>query len=171
MSSSFLPRIPAQVLKEKMASDDPVELFETLVEPIHEELYRRQDFTFIDQLSVGQQLLVSYDYVRMQVMQGGFIQLIQNGYIGILLPMPAWLQDIGADDMAKVIDDVLKVYVLNRSLLDKETTVEEFAKLYEELGEFAILDEQFARLNEPTLNLIAEDAKNNLADFAVSVNS
>ncbi|HYD20472.1 MAG TPA: hypothetical protein VEB40_03270, partial [Flavipsychrobacter sp.] len=66
---------------------------------------------------------------------------------------------------------VLKVYVLNRSLLDKETTVEEFAKLYEELGEFAILDEQFACLNEPTLNLIAEDAKNNLADFAVSVNS
>ncbi|HYD21398.1 MAG TPA: DUF4375 domain-containing protein, partial [Flavipsychrobacter sp.] len=113
MSSSFLPHIPAQVLKEKMASNDPVELFETLVEPIHEELYRRQDFTFIDQLSVGQQLMVSYDYVRMQVMQGGFIQLIQNGYIGILLPMPAWLQDIGAGDMAKVIDDVLKVYVLN----------------------------------------------------------
>jgi len=50
--------------------------------------------------------------------------------------MPGWLEDIGIKEMAKVIDDVLKVYVLNRELLDKKTTVEEFAQLYNELGEF-----------------------------------
>jgi hypothetical protein len=162
--SDFLPLVTNDVLQGKLSAGTE-ELFEFLVEPIHEELYRRQDFTFIDQLSEGQQLLVSYDYVRLQVLQGGFIQLIQNGYIGILPPMPAWLQTIGAAEMAKLIDDVLKVYVLNRELLDKSTTVEEFARLYDELGEFAILDEQFSRLNEPTIQLMIDNARKNLVDY------
>ena len=166
MSSAFLPNIPADILNEKMSSGDPNDLFELLVEPIHQELYRLQDFTFIDQLSRGQQLLVSYDYVRMQVMQGGFIQLIQNGYIGILPPMPQWLQDIGAVEMAKVIDDVLKVYVLNRDLLDWQTTVEEFAQLYEELGEFEILDKQFADLDPGTVEKIIAHAKAHISEYA-----
>ena len=166
MASSFLPPIDKEILNEKIEANDALAVFELLVEPIHEELYRLQDFTFIDTLSEGQQLLVSYDYVRMQVMQGGFIQLIQNGYIGLLPSMPQWLYNIKADEMAKVIDDVLKVYVLNRELLDKETSVEEFAKLYDELQEFQILDEQFAQLNEPTLQLMMEYAKQNMSEFA-----
>jgi hypothetical protein len=165
MGSNFLPAVSADVLKEKIEGQDAEAFFEFLVEPLHEELYKKQDFTFVDELSQGQQLLLSYDYVRMQVLQGGFIQLIQNGYIGLLPSMPGWLADIGIKEMAKVIDDVLKVYVLNRELLDKQTTVEEFAQLYNELGEFEILDDQFTQLNDHTIKRMLDNAKANISEF------
>ncbi|MBL7719906.1 MAG: DUF4375 domain-containing protein [Flavipsychrobacter sp.] len=164
MSSSFLPPVTQDELEEKLSAGDEA-LLEFLAEPIHAELYARQDFTFVDQLSEGQQLLISYDYVRMQVLQGGFIQFIQNGYIGILPPMPEWLNKAGATATAQTIDDALKVYVLNRELLDKPTTTEEFAKLYDELKEFELLDEQFSRQNDETVKAIAHYARTHISDF------
>ncbi len=167
MAGKFKPEITAAELKEKQQAGKEHEYYELLVEPLHEELYRRKDFSFLDELTEGQQLLLSYDYIRMQVMQGGFIQLIQNGYVGLLPPMPNWLFAINANDMAKLIDDVLKVYVLNHEMLEKETTVEEFAALYEELKEFEILDERFAQLNEATMNKILAFATKHITEFAI----
>jgi len=167
MTSKYLPEIPLTVLEEKKSSKDYQGLFELFTEPLHEELYRRQTFDFLDDLSDGQQLFISYDYVRTQVMQGGFIQFIQNGYIGLLPSMPEWLYKVGADDMAKIIDDVLKVYVLNRELMDKKTTLEEFASLYDELKEFEIIDERFFQLNIPTIGIMVQHALLHLADFII----
>lgn len=126
--------------------------------PIHEELYKQQDFAFIETLSPGQELLLRYDYVRMQVVQGGFIQLLQNGYVGLLPPLPEMLTQVGAPEMAKVIDDVLRVFSLNNEALSKETTVEEFARLYDEFKEFEALDAAFERLNAPTEIILVDYA-------------
>jgi len=45
--------------------------------------------------------------------------------------------------MAQVLDDVLKVYVLNRAHLEGEKTVDEFARLYDQFPEFTQLDSRF----------------------------
>lgn len=132
------------------------EALEELAEPLHEDLYARQDFGILDTWPWEEQLVLSLDYVKNQVRQGGFIQFIQNGYISLLLPMPAWLQRIGADGMAQLLDDVLKVYVLNMETLDRETTVEEFAQLYEEFREFEAIDERFnAHFNDTVARILA----------------
>lgn len=165
MPTKFPVSIPLSKLKELQAAGDIGGIYDILAQPLHEELYRRQTFDFMDELSDIQQLLISYDYVRTQVMQGGFIQLIQNGYIGLLPAMPEWLYKIGAPEMAKDIDDVLKVYVLNRQLLDQKTTVEEFAKLYSELTEFEEIDERFRRLDVETMEQIAGYAVEHPEEF------
>lgn len=156
--SEYLPVLSKEQLTTAIQSAQYAALYDMLVTPLHEELYRRNDFNFLDILSTGQQLLLSYDYVRNQVLQGGFIQLIQNGYIGLLPDMPAWLQYIGDSSMASLLDDVLKVYVLNHELLDKKTTPEEFVKLYEELKEFEIIDARFLELDTHTERLIIQFA-------------
>ena len=168
MNSNFLPRLDRDVIKQAHESGKYDELYEILVEPLHEELYRRQDFTFIDELSPGQQLIVAYDYLRTQVLQGGFIQFIQNGYVGLLPSIIEQLYMIGANEMAVVLDDVLKVYVLNRELLNKPTTVEEFAKLYEEFKEFEIIDERYHKLNLPTEKLMLDYAASHLDEFTAN---
>lgn len=150
MRSQFLPKIDPATLRQLKEANDTGALYEALVLPLHEELYKRQDFSFIETLSPGQELMIRYDYVRMQVLQGGFIQLIQNGYIGLLPAMPELLKQVGAPEMADLLDDVLKVYTLNVADLSKETTVEEFARLYQEFTEFIELDERFARFNQTT---------------------
>jgi hypothetical protein len=119
----------------------------------------------MDDLSEGQQLMLSYDYVQMQVLQGGFIQLIQNGYIGLLPSMPQWLSVIGCDEMAKVIDDVRKVYVLNREALDRKTSVEEFAQLYAEFSEFEGLDEAFHSQHPKTIDMLLKYAVTHHSEF------
>lgn len=165
MNSSFLPEVDLKELKKLQEKDDIVGIFQMLVMPLHEELYKRQDFAFLDELSPGQELMLRYDYVRMQVMQGGFIQFIQNGYISLLPAMPALLEQISAAEMAKIIDDVLKVYTLNYKELSKETTVEEFAKLYDEFREFEQLDADFERLNYSTEEKIVTYALKYLDEF------
>ncbi len=158
MQSKFLPAINGELLSRAYASGDTNLLYDMLAQPLHEELYRRGTFDFLDDLSDGQQLLLAYDYVRTQVGQGGFIQFIENGYIGLLPAMIEQLKALGTDDMARVLDDVLKVFVLNNELLNQPTTVQEFAQLYDELKEFEIIDERFHSLNVPTVNIMLEHA-------------
>ena len=169
MNSNFLPTVSTDALKEAYASGNYNELFDLLTQPLHEELYRRKTFDFLDDLSEGQQLLLTYDYVRMQVGQGGFIQFIENGYIGLLPAMVGQLIKIGAPQMAKVLDDVLKVFVLNKELLSNPKTVQEFAQLYYELKEFEIIDERFAQLNEPTLKLMIDYAMAHPEEFVTAL--
>ena len=166
MNSNFLPQINKEEIIQAHKSGNYDEVYEKLVEPLHEELYRRQDFEFIDELSKGQQLILAYDYLRTQAMQGGFIQFIQNGYVGLMPSMIEQLYMIGADDMAIVLDDVLKVFVLNINQLGKTTTVEEFAKLYDEFKEFEILDERYIRHNLATEKMMLDYAVSHLEDFA-----
>jgi hypothetical protein len=158
MRSQFLPKIDVATLQQLKEANDTGALYETLVLPLHEELYKRQDFSFIETLSPGQELMIRYDYVRMQVLQGGFIQLIQNGYIGLLPAMPDMLKQVSAPDMAALLDDVLKVYTLNVADLSRETSVEEFARLYQEFTEFIELDDRFTRLNAQTEQHIVDYA-------------
>lgn len=165
MASMFLPNIAHTALSAAQASDDLFQYFDLLTQPLHEELYKRKTFDFLDELSEGQQLFISYDYVQHQVMQGGFIQLIQNNYIGLLPDMPQWLTNVGAPQMAQLIDDVLKVYVLNKAIFDKANTVEEFVKLYDEFKEFEILDEQFRTHNIETITVMLAYATQHIQDF------
>ena len=165
MKSKYLPEVSIEEIKKAVAANDDDDLYDLLAQPLHEELYRRQSFDFLDDLSIGQQLLLTGDYVRMQVGQGGFIQLIENGYIGLLPAMVEQLNSLGDSDMALVLDDVLKVYVLNREFLDKPNSVEEFAKLYDELKEFEIIDARFAVLLPATTKLLMQYAMSHLDEF------
>ena len=166
MVSNFLPLVDKEKINLAYKNLMYDEVYEMLVEPLHEELYKRQTFDFIDELSDGQQLLLAYDYLRTQVGQGGFIQFIQNGYIGLLPSMIEQLMKIGSKEMAVVLDDVLKVYVLNMEQLGRQTTVEEFAKLYEEFKEFEIIDQRYMELNLATEKNMLDYAIQHLNEFS-----
>ena len=109
-------------------------------------------------MSPTERLILSFDYVQMQVLAGGFIQLIQNGYVELLVPAIEGLQQLElAPGMISLLDDVLRVYVLNRDALDRDTSVEEFGRLYEEYKEFESLDDQFTALHPATVQAILEN--------------
>jgi hypothetical protein len=165
MNNNFLPFVSSvQIDAAKQTGDDYV-LYELLTTPLHEELYRRNTFDFVDELNAGQRLALTYDYVQMQVGQGGFIQLIQNGYVGLLPDIVLQLQAMGAADMAATIDSALQIYVLNNERLDAPTTVQEFAKLYDEYKEVTPLDEAFMQGNTATIHLIVQYAIAHLHEF------
>ncbi len=143
-----------KIAQERLDAGRPEDAFEVLVAPLHGELYSRQDFGWTDTLPEILRVALYFDYVRMQVLQGGFLQLIANHYISLLLPMPEWFLLHECPEMAQVIDDVLKVYVLNREHLEKETTVDEFARLYEQFPEFTQLDSRFEAAYPEALSVL-----------------
>lgn len=120
------------------------EAFEALAEPLHEKLYEAQSFDLLDRLSNTECLIISLDYVQQQVGQGGFIQLIQNGYVSLLVTVIEGCQGLDVlPELQALLDDALKVFVLNSSALSRQTTPKEFAGLYEEFREFEPLDAGF----------------------------
>jgi hypothetical protein len=165
MSSNFLPFVSNDSIKSALASGDNDQFYDILVQPLHEELYRRSTFDFLDDLSDGQQLLLTYDYLRTHVGQGGFIQFIHNGYVGLLPSMIEQLYLVGAEEMAKVLDDVLKVYVLNLDLLNKAKSVQEFAQLYDELKEFEVIEDRYNVVKLDTIKKMLEYAAGHLDEF------
>ncbi len=165
MTSNFLPFVSKDAIDTALASQDNDHLYDLLVQPLHEELYRRSTFDFLDDLSQGQQLLLTYDYLRTQVGQGGFIQFIHNGYVGLLPSMIEQLYLVGANDMAQVLDDVLKVYVLNLDLLNKAKSVQEFAQLYDELKEFEVIEERYNTFKLEAIKKMLAYAAGHLDEF------
>ena len=57
MQSLYLPEVKTADFEAAQLSEDKEVLWDLFLQPLHEELYRRQDFTFMDDLSDGQQRL------------------------------------------------------------------------------------------------------------------
>jgi hypothetical protein len=155
MVKEYLPEQSKTELLQMLDAGQVTEVFDALATPLHEALYKKQTFDFLDELPTVQQVILAFDYIQNQVGQGGFIQLIQNNYISLVLTVIEGLQEMKTgDDMIRVLDDVLKVYVLNQEALDREMSVEEFSKLYEEFKEFEAFDQEFLRIADAAKVLI-----------------
>lgn len=161
---AFLPEISGNAFLD--AKDNDEQLFELLATPLHEGLYHYGSFDFMDKLSDGQQMLLAFDYLRAQVGQGGFIQFLHNGYVGLLPELPRQLNMIGETEMAQLIDDVLKLFVDHHEVLLADISPQDFAKLYTSLPAFVPLDKSFEQYRQNTEHLLMEYARQNITQFA-----
>ncbi len=150
-------QIKKDEIRNLLAGNELEEAFTIATQPLHEALHEYQSFDMLEQLNVSERVALAFDYIQSQVAQGGFIQLIQNGYTTLLLTVIEGLQEMKLGDaMAMVLDDVLKVYVLNVEILSKEMSVEAFAKLYSEFTEFELLEERFNALRKEIMRIIID---------------
>lgn len=118
--------------------------WETLTQTLHEKLVNAQTFDILDELSLLPRMMLILDYLEPQLKQGGFIQLFQNGYAPLLLEGTEVLQALQlTPEIVRVFDDALKYFSLSMQVLSRETTVQEFAKLYEQFPEFQPLETVF----------------------------
>lgn len=147
MNPSYRFELDKKQIESLLLKGDTDAAFELLAEPLHIWLYKTKDFEKLSIRTPLEQVILGFDYIQSQVGQGGFIQLIQNGYISLLVTVIEGLQELGINtEMRQVLDDVLRVFVLNKELLERETSVEEFGKLYEEFKEFELLEARFEAL-------------------------
>jgi hypothetical protein len=86
----------------------------------------------MDKLTGYQHALLAYRYFREEVNQGGFVQLIQNGYGGYIFnnPTAKALKLFGASETAKIIYKAAEIYRARREELERETTEEEFMAMF-----------------------------------------
>ena len=115
-----------------------------------------------------QHTLLGYHFFREEVMEGGFVQLVQNGYGPYIFdnPFAKAMRMFGAKEFSKLIYEAKKIYDAHRADLEKERTEEEFMAMYEQYEVFDDLEEQYMEEEEQITAQIATYVDEHLDSFA-----
>lgn len=119
-------------------------------------------------LNGWQHTLLGYHFFREEIDEGGFVQLIQNGYgpYIFLNPFAKAMRLMGAKEFSKLIYEAKRIYDEHRQELERECTEDEFMALYEQYEEFDDLEERFMDMEEEVTETVARYVDEHLGDFA-----
>ena len=119
-------------------------------------------------LTGEQHTLLAYQIFRDEVMDGGFCQLIQNGYGGYIFanPFAKGMRLCGAEDFGKLVYRAKKIYDAHREDLERERTDDEFMAMYEQYEAFDELEEEFLEKEEGITAMVASYVDEHLELFA-----
>lgn len=125
----------------------------------------------MDKLNGHQHSLLAFHFFSTEIRDGGFVQLIQNGYGGYVFdnPFAKAMRLFGADELSKLIYKAKKIYDANRKELEQETTEEEFMAMYEKFEVFDEIEELYIEIEEDQTEKIAVFVDGNLHLFATVV--
>ena len=162
-----------KIAEEKLqeAASKGVDAFLTLVhDAILEAIGGEVNAETLPLLNGEQTTLLAYFILREEVMDGGFIQLIHNGYgpFIFLNPFAKAMRLWGAHDFSKLIYKGRKLFELHGDKLTADCSDEEFMALFEQYPDFDDLDDEFIEMEEEVTDTIAHYVDDNLERFISS---
>lgn len=119
-------------------------------------------------LTGEQHVLLGYQIFRDEVLEGGFVQLIQNGYGPYIFenPFAKAMRLFGLKDFSKLIYKARKIYDAHKEDLTRDVTDEEFMAMYERYEGFDPLEEIFMEEEENITATLAHYVDEHLELFA-----
>ena len=122
----------------------------------------------LSSLNSDQITLLAYFLLRDEVMDGGFVQLIHNGYGGFIFknPFAKAMKMCGLRDLSKMIYDVHTLYAKHHEDIEKECTDDEFMALFEQFPDFDEYDDDFVENEEKWTSEVAHYVDDNIDSFA-----
>ncbi|MCI1681492.1 MAG: DMP19 family protein [Bacteroides sp.] len=118
-------------------------------------------------LTSEQHSLLAYQIFRDEIMEGGFCQLIQNGYGGYIFanPFAKVMRLWGVGELSKLIYKAREIYDANKKDLERERTEDEFMAMYEQYEAFDDLEDTFLEKEEEFTALVADYVDEHLNVF------
>lgn len=118
-------------------------------------------------MSSKQITLIGYATLREEVMDGGFVQLIHNGYGPFFFhnPFDAAVRDWGLLELCRLMRRAKKQYLRHREVIEKEMTDEEFMALYETMQVFDDFDDDFVTNEEQWTDTVAHFVDEHLEEY------
>ena len=109
------------------------------------------------ELNSDQITLLAYDILHNEVMDGGFVQLIYNGYGSFLFrnPFAKAIKGWGIDELASLVKKAGKLYFKYKNEIERECTDDEFMAMFEQYPEFDDLDDLFVENEETWTGMVA----------------
>ncbi len=123
----------------------------------------------IGELNADQITLLAWDTLHTEVMDGGFIQLIHNGYGPFIFknPFAKALNKIwGMRELSKLVYNAHTLYAKYGAEIEKECTDDEFMALFERYPEFDDLDDLFVENEEEYTEQVARYVDEHIENFA-----
>ncbi|MFZ4581020.1 MAG: DMP19 family protein [Paludibacter sp.] len=127
----------------------------------------------MNKLNGSQHTLLAWHFFTTEMRDGGFVQLIQNGYGAYIFgnPFAKAMKQFGAVELGKLIYKAKEIYDHNKAELERETTEEEFNAMYVDFEVFDDLEEQYFEMEEQQTSLIAAYVDDHIADFGEIIKS
>ena len=126
----------------------------------------------MSQLNSDQITLLAWDMLHEEVMDGGFVQLIHNGYGPFIFknPFAKAVKQWGLRALSKLIYDAHTLYNKYGATIERDCSDEEFMALFEQYPEFDDMDDVFVEEEEEWTSQIAHYIDANLERFARVLN-
>lgn len=120
------------------------------------------------QLNADQVTLLAYITLRDEMMDGGMVQLIHNGYGPFIFqnPFARVMKVWGVNDLGKLIYNANKLYRQHHEAIERDCSEDEFMALFEKFPCFDDIDDSFVENEERFTAQIAEYIDNNIEKFA-----
>ena len=122
----------------------------------------------LTELTADQVTLLAWDILHEEVMDGGFVQLIHNGYGPFIFknPLAKALKLWGLRNLSKLIYDAHTLWLKHREEIERDCTDDEFMALFERFPEFDDLDDTFVENEEEWTEAIAHYVDEHIENFA-----
>lgn len=121
------------------------------------------------ELNADQMTLLCWDTLHREVMDGGFVQLIHNGYGPFIFKNPfakALNKMWNMRELSKRLYEVHTLWLENQKELEKDCTDEEFMALFERFPQFDNYDDWFVENEEELTEQVARYVDANIEKFA-----
>lgn len=119
------------------------------------------------ELSADQLTLLAWDALREEVMDGGYIELIYDGYGAFIFrnPVAKVFRNWGIETLATHLKHAQKPYEKYHKEIEQERSDDEFMALYEQMPEFDDFDDEFVEKEVEWTARIAVYVDDHLNDF------
>ena len=147
------------------------EFLQEIVDKTYESIGGELTAQSMAQLSAEQITLLAYFILRDEVMDGGFVQLIHNGYGPFFFrnPFAKAVKEMGMSDLARLMNKARKLYSSFHEELEKECTDDEFMALFEQFPQFDNLDDEFVENEEEWTAQLAHYVETHIDKFSTKV--
>ena len=151
----------------KAANEGMDEFINLVTDALLESVGGSLDATTMQQLNADQLTVIAYIWMKNEVMDGGFVQLIHNGFGGFIFenPFARIIKSWGLKELGRLIYDVKKLYREHGVSIQANCTDEEFMELFEKYPAFDDYDDTFVENEEEWTSGMAYYIDEHLQDF------
>lgn len=153
---------------QKAAEAGMDEFVQAFIDAIKEAIGGELTAETMAELNSEQITLLAWDILHEEMMDGGMIQLIHNGYGAFIFlnPTNKAFRNWGMQDLFKLLSNAHRLYSKYHEEIEGDMTDEEFMELYEKYPEFDDADDEFVENEEIWTSMIAHHIDKNIVDFA-----
>lgn len=151
----------------RMAAEEGADAFLALVIKATKEAAGNLTTESMAELTTDQLTLLAWDALHEEVMDGGYVQLIYNGWGAFIFrnPLARMFRDWGIPSLCTHLKHAQKPYEQYHKEIEQERTEEEFMALFEQMPEFDDFDDEFIEKEEEWTRGIASYVDDHLLDF------
>lgn len=169
-NETFLPKISGKNLTK--ITDDWDFLF-AILDLYYDEMEKNGEKSVFSRVNDHQAILLIFNDLYGQVTNGGFIQLIYNGY-GFSVFESEFINLLESIGIVKIQNILERAKIFYKKYREKFENVncenwDDFAELYKKCPEFEKLDEEFYEVMDAEVSILKNFVEKNLSDFVTIV--